>query len=263
MHITSIITYPIKSLGGIEENSATTTPTGLLHDREWMLVDEHGTMITQRQMPMLALFNVTRMDNKLTVSYNSKTCVIDIDDYGDEEIICKLFSHELTGRLIDHQVSLWFSEQLERPVRVIRSPKDTTRRVKNHPSTPVHFSDGCPFLFISEASLRHLNKKLENAIPMNRFRPNIIFSSDKPHTEDTFTRIAINGIEFESIKNCSRCTVTTIDQATGKKGLEPLKTLADYRLKDKKIQFGHYFKVTKGIGSTIQQGNKITLIEAT
>ncbi len=45
------------------------------------------------------------------------------------------------------------------------------------------FSDWGPVLIISEASLEQLNSKLETALPMDRFRPNIVISGCLPHAE--------------------------------------------------------------------------------
>jgi len=43
---------------------------------------------------------------------------------------------------------------------------------------------------------------------------------------------------FYGVKLCARCVMTTIDTSTGERGKEPLRTLSQYRLKDKKVLFG-------------------------
>ena len=40
------------------------------------------------------------------------------------------------------------------------------------------------------------------------------------------------------MKRCSRCKIVNVDTGSGQVMKEPLKTLAGYRLKDRKILFG-------------------------
>ena len=40
------------------------------------------------------------------------------------------------------------------------------------------------------------------------------------------------------MKPCGRCAVTTVNQETGEKGLEPLTTLSTYRKLEGKVYFG-------------------------
>ena len=49
------------------------------------------------------------------------------------------------------------------------------------------------------------------------------------HAEDAWSRLRIGEVEFLQAGGCPRCIVTTIDQSTGQRGKEPLRTLARYR----------------------------------
>ena len=100
------------------------------------------------------------------------------------------------------------------------------------------FSDGYPILLIGQPALTQLNTKLSEPLPMNRFRPSIVFTGGEPHYEDMIKRFRINEVNFSGVKLCGRCTVTTTDQDTGTRGKEPLKTLATYRSINNKICFG-------------------------
>ncbi|HMU68217.1 MAG TPA: MOSC N-terminal beta barrel domain-containing protein, partial [Cellvibrionaceae bacterium] len=63
MHIHALNLYPVKSLAGISlpralltaKGLATPCHDGLLYDRQWMLINAAGQMVTQRQLPELAL----------------------------------------------------------------------------------------------------------------------------------------------------------------------------------------------------------------
>ena len=91
------------------------------------------------------------------------------------------------------------------------------------------FADGYPILIISEESLHDLNGKLDSALPMNRFRPNLVVKGCKPFEEDSWKRIRIGDVELALVKPCARCEVTTIDKETLERSKEPLKTLGKYR----------------------------------
>jgi uncharacterized protein YcbX len=46
--VTALTVYPIKSCQGIALQEAVVTHRGLLGDRLWMVVDQDGTLVTQR-----------------------------------------------------------------------------------------------------------------------------------------------------------------------------------------------------------------------
>jgi hypothetical protein len=87
-------------------------------------------------------------------------------------------------------------------------------------------SDGCTILILGEASLIDLNTRLEDAVPINRFRPNLVFTGGTPYQEDSIAKFTINNISFARVKTFARCNIPTIDMDTGIDGKEPLKTLA-------------------------------------
>ena len=94
------------------------------------------------------------------------------------------------------------------------------------------------YLLISQASLNDLNSRLSEAVPMNRFRPNLVINGTTPFEEDTWSEIKIGEVHFKVAKPCARCILTTVNQDTGTKGTEPLRTLAQYRSVNNKILFG-------------------------
>ena len=102
----------------------------------------------------------------------------------------------------------------------------------------VAFSDGYPFLLVNEASLADLNARMQEPLPVNRFRPNIVVKGTLPYVEDMWRKICIGEVPFHIVKACVRCPVTATDQATAVVGKEPLKTLATYRCAQKGVVFG-------------------------
>jgi uncharacterized protein len=242
--VSDIYIYPIKSLGGFSVTEAKVTATGFQHDRRWMLVDKDGTFITQRQIPVMALLQTTIKteglyvyhklypEKNITIPFLSAPITIKQVKIWDD--ICDAWSHAVA-------ISSWFSEILGTECELVYMPDDTKRMVdtdyaKNNEITS--FSDGYPFLIIGQSSLNELNSKLAEPLVINRFRPNIVFTSGTPHIEDNWEHITINGIDFFGVKTCARCMITTIDQQTAVAGKEPLKTLAAYRSVNNKIKFG-------------------------
>lgn len=88
------------------------------------------------------------------------------------------------------------------------------------PEGQTAFNDGFPFLLTSEASLDELNHKLDEAITMERFRPNIVVGNVGPFAEDSWKRIEIlphdglEGMVLDVVKPCSRCPIPNIDPRT-------------------------------------------------
>ncbi|VAW80212.1 Flavodoxin reductases (ferredoxin-NADPH reductases) family 1, partial [hydrothermal vent metagenome] len=131
-----------------------------------------------------------------------------------------------------------------------------------NPGDEVSFADGFPMLLITEASLNDLNTRLEHPVSMRRFRPNLVVDGDRPYAEDNWHRIRIGEVEFEGVKNCSRCIFTTIDPDTGIKNpaTEPLRTLSQYR---RRPEGGVYFgqNLIPRSGGKVRVGDKIELID--
>jgi uncharacterized protein YcbX len=127
------------------------------------------------------------------------------------------------------------------PCRLVRKPDDDPRLVDSHYAEngdQVGFADGFAFLLISEASLEELNDRLEDPLPMNRFRPNFVVRGCNPYAEDGWGHVRIGDVSFRVAEACPRCAITTTDQETGARGKEPLRTLATYRKFDGEVFFG-------------------------
>ena len=159
--------------------------------------------------------------------------------------------------------ALWLSRFLEKRCRLVRFADNSVRRVDPKYALSdediVKFADGFPYLLISEASLTDLNARLDSPIPMNRFRPNIVIDGCEAFAEDTWKKIRIDSVEFDLVKPCARCVITTTDQATGTVTDQPLRTLAKFRLQNKKIMFGQNM-IPSGRGP-IALGTKLEILE--
>jgi len=134
------------------------------------------------------------------------------------------------------EAAAFLSALLAVPCRLVRIGPAFRRPILKSAARPgenFHFGDGAPVLVISEASLADLNDRIvargEDAVPMSRFRPNLVVSGCPPFAEDTWPRLRLGEVVFRAAGPSIRCIVTTTDQLTGERGKEPLRTLATFR----------------------------------
>lgn len=236
--VAALTYYPVKGLAGISVERAELTVTGLRHDRSFMLVDSDGVFLSQRTVPAMAPLRAEVLadgdalrlsaegtdDLEVPVAYDGKR--------RDVSLFGKWFG---AGVAQDPAADEWFSERLGRPVALVRVTPEHER-----PGWGVHqgltgFGDAHALLITSLSSLDGLNERIMaaggEAIPMNRFRPNIVVAGwPEAHTEDRVLRASAGEAAFGYAARSIRCAVPTVDQATGeKRGPEPTRTLAKYR----------------------------------
>ncbi len=269
VRVSGIHVYPIKGAAGVSLERVALDGRGPGGDREFMLVDLQDRFVTQREAPKLALIRVETGDGSLRLSAPGAAGLevpIARDAAGSERsVVC--WASECRAVDQGDAVAGWLTERLEREVRLVRMASDFAR-VVNPARSPeratTSFTDGYPWLLIGEASLADLNARMEAPLPMDRFRPNLVLSGSDAYAEDGWGRIRIAAdgggwIEMDLVKPCSRCAVTTTDQATAARGREPLATLARYRRMDGQVWFGQN-AVHRALGS-IALGAAVEVLE--
>lgn len=262
--LSEIFIYPIKSLGGISVKEAEVTDRGLKYDRRWMLVDSSGKFLTQRTFPQMALIKVDLSKDTLFFR-NMKTTdqfSVGIIETTGKKINSAVWSDQVELLHVNSIADEWFSQALNIKCKLVFMPEETKRAVDKEYAANneiTSLSDGYPFLIIGQASLDDLNSKLKEKIPMNRFRPNLVFTGGKPFEEDEMKNFVIGSISFFGVKPCGRCVVTTIDQNTAQKSEEPLRTLSAYRAFGNKVNFGMNL-LHEGRG-TIKVGDELKVTE--
>lgn len=244
MKISRLIIYPIKSIGGVDIKSSYCDQEGLQYDRRMMLVNDDGLFITQREHPRMALigseidkegfvfFVKNNPENKIFIPHNTPL-------FDSKHV--QVWRHRFTARSMEKEYSNWFSKYLETPCTLVKMDDNSERykSLKKAPSkTLLSMADGYPYLFLSEASLNDLNNKMAESLPMDRFRPNIVLTDSIEYEEESLDKFHINELRWRMIKPCARCIMTTINQKTAKKLVEPLKTLSTYKKVGNKIYFG-------------------------
>lgn len=244
LQVSQLFTYPIKSLGGIAKQAVEITSTGFKHDRRWMLVDENNIFLSQRSHPQMALLQTGENTDGIFVFHKQhplQSILLPFVTEYKKKLNVKVWDDVCEAQEADEETNNWFSDMLNINCKLVYMPDNTKRLVDKkyaNNNEITSFSDGYPMLMIGQESLDKLNKKLIEALPINRFRPNLVFTGGHAHIEDEMAAFSIGGLNFLGVKPCARCVMTTIDQQTAASGKEPLKTLAGYRMKNNKIYFG-------------------------
>ncbi|TSD66781.1 MOSC domain-containing protein [Inquilinus sp. KBS0705] len=252
LQISQLVIYPIKSLGGIALTSAKVTDRGLQYDRRWMLIDEANRFLSQRENPQLALFIPEVLADGLRVTHRPDASFIHIPYrlLTPEMLEVTIWDDTCLAQRVSDDADQWFSQKLGIKCRLVYMPDETHRQTDlryTQEGNITSFADAYPALLIGQASLDDLNERMAHELPMDRFRPNIVFTGGEAYSEDVINEAIVNGIHLFGVKLCARCVLTTVDQVTAIKGKEPLKTLARYRRKENKILFGQNL-VFKGQG---------------
>lgn len=242
MQVSELNIYPLKSARAQSLAEMKITHEGPEGDREWMLVDETGKFVSQRTLPKLATVNAVFDPSSLTLAFEKMFFKIGRKSSFSREVKVQVWNDSFTAALEPDLYSQALSQYLGVNVRLVRYAPFSQRRVlstQKEWKPEVRFADARPLLLVNTKSLEDLNSKLPSAIPMNRFRPNIVIQGNQAFEEDKWKRIKIGNVILSQPKLSARCNVIAIDQQTGvANGPEPLKTLATYRRDGAKVHFG-------------------------
>jgi uncharacterized protein len=239
VHLSGLFIYPVKGLRGFAVNAAAVDALGLVGDRRFLVVDETGRFLTQRTLPRMALVTTALDATHLTLFAGDAASVrvaLASDPTATLRTVSIWKSDGLQAEDCGNDAAAFLSSFLATRCRLVRIGPAFRRPVLKPAARPgdvFHFGDGAPVLVISEASLADLNDRIiahgEEAIPMDRFRPNFVVTGCPAFAEDTWPRFRVGTAIFRAAGQSSRCIVTTTDQLTGERGKEPLRTLATYR----------------------------------
>jgi hypothetical protein len=263
--IEGLYVYPVKSCRGLKLARAQLTATGLAHDREWMVVSADGRFLTQREVPRLALVGTDMDAARLSLGANGAGSVDVALDFRGRAMQVTVWRDRCAAWDQGDAPAHWLSEFLGRPVRLVRFDESVPRRSDPQYTgdTPAwaRFADAFALLAISQASLDLLNSKLPTPLPMNRFRPNLVLGGLEPHGEDRYGDLrSAEGAWLRGVKPCTRCAITTTDQASGERDpQEPLRTLREYRWNEalRGITFGQNLIVVEGAGQVLYEGQSL------
>ena len=263
VRITGLNIYPVKSCRGIALTQARITETGFAHDREWMVVTPEYRFLTQRERPLLAQIETALTGDQLVLRKPGGAALTLPMDLTGPEVEVTIWRDKAAAFDAGVAAAAWFTEHLGKPARLVRFDKRRERPSSKDWTGGLvalnQFADGYPLLLTSQGSLDELNRRLEQPLPMNRFRPNIVVDGLPPFGEDGVDEFVAGEVRLKVVKPCDRCVITTTDQLTGERtGDQPLKALREFRF-DRSMRgvlFGQNLILTGGVGRELKVGQQ-------
>jgi uncharacterized protein len=248
--ISRLFVYPIKSCAGVELKESLLIETGLEFDRAWMVVDESGDFMSQRELPRMALLAPQLKQFEMVLRAPGMLALHIALDAVEQPCKVTVWNDECSAFDMGDTAAQWFTDFLmqELPagmkpmkLRLVRFDPEQKRasNVKWTRGKQVlnQFSDGYPVLVISEGSLQELNDRLtaagHAAVGIERFRPNIVLSGLQAHDEDRTDELRISSDEGDFslalIKPCPRCPIPDVNPQTATSSPEVSQMLQTYR----------------------------------
>ena len=229
--LSQIHVYPVKSTAALTQSHAWVEKQGLAFDRRFMVASDEGAMITARKYPQMVKITATLTMTGLVLQYPNKTdLVLQYADFAMVDASATVWNDNFNAYTTTMIANQWFSDIIGHSVQLLFCGQQSNR-VRSKIGHNVSFADGYPLLVISEASLAALNERSRDHHTMAQFRTNLVVSNTDAFAEDGWKRIRIGEVEFEIVKPCARCILTTVDPLTGEFNAlkEPLKTMATFR----------------------------------
>jgi uncharacterized protein YcbX len=266
--VASLHVYPVKSCRGIDVDAFRVTETGPEWDRRWMIVTAaDGRFITQRSHPAMARIAVALVGSSLRLTSDGIEPFVIPVAHGGEARRVVVWNDTCLGVDAGDDAADWLAAMLGEPLRLVRLdpsvPRLASTQFAGPGPHPVSFADSYPVLMIARESLAELNRRLPEAIPMARFRPNVVIEGVAAHAEDAMARFRFGPVVLRGVKHCTRCPITTTDQQTGARDAhqEPLRTLGKYRHDHalKGVIFGQNCVIEAGVGERLAVGAELTI----
>lgn len=270
----ALFVHPVKSCAGVALPHGLLVETGLDLDRAWMVVDEHGEMLTQRELPRLALVQPTLRSSDVVLRAPGMLALHLLQDTVEGATRVRVWDDVVKAYDMGPLAAQWFSDFLGTKLRLVRFDPEETRlsdpRWAGELQAENAFTDGYPLLVAGSASLAELNVRLaaRGAAPvtMARFRPNLVLDGLPAYDEDHLHEVDIatdeGTVTLRLVKPCTRCSIPNVDPATAQTGPEPGATLAGYRADPRMqggITFGMNAVIVQGVGHTLRVGQAVRL----
>jgi uncharacterized protein YcbX len=269
IQITDIFVYPVKSLRGVRLKTAEITERGVKYDRRWMIVDEAGKFMTQRNFPQMATLSVdvSALATDVTLSISTpegKSIACNATpSMPQENLMVTVWKDTVAAIPVSAVVDQWLSAYLGQACRLVYMPESTKRQVDPRYADEgkiTSFADGYPLLLANESSLEELNNHMPAPAVPAQFRPNLIIKGAPAFAEDNWGTFRIGDAVFEAVKNCTRCEITRLDPVTGLRIPDPRKALVALgRNSEKGTLFGENLVVMKP--GKIRVGDEIEFLK--
>ena len=269
VQVRSLHLHPVKSCGPVEVGEALLVETGFELDRAWMVVDDDGRFVSQRELPRMALVRPTLKLSEMVLRAPGMLALHVALDAVEGATVATIWDDEVAAYDMGALTAQWFSDFLGRKLRLVRFDPEQRRLAERRWTGEIEaetaFQDGFPLLVVSAASLDELNRRLGARgvapVTMARFRPNIVVDGLEAHAEDGLDEIAFTTeegpVRLRLVKPCARCPIPDVDPLTAVPGHAVADALAGYRVDPRaggKVTFGMNAVIVEGIECVLRTG---------
>lgn len=145
IRLTSIHIYPMKAARAVDLGESKVEPWGLADDRRWMLADQDGRFVSQREEPSLARVSVRYGPNETAVTISaprSPRCRVAVPA-GLKLLKVSVWGSSFGASMAGPAADRWFSAYLGRPVRLVYLDDPARRPVDHHDKRPTGVGSRC------------------------------------------------------------------------------------------------------------------------
>ena len=247
--LSEIWVYPLKSCAGISVRESALTETGLEWDRTWMVVDAQGSMVTQRDVPAMALIETRLRATEVVLRGPGMLALHLAMDQAEGPAQVEIWGQQVPAHDMGDLAAQWVTDFLSQtpagkalgPLRLARFDPEHQRPsdpqwAQGHPGLNT-FGDGFPLLIAGAASLQEFNRRARDMgrteVEIQRFRPNLVIAGLEPHQEDRLLSITLHTpqgpVQIKPVKPCVRCSIPDIDPTDGQPDAAVHPVLQAYR----------------------------------
>jgi len=263
MHVEALFVHPVKAARAVAVDRAELCTTGFRHDRAFMIVDENGAFLTQRELPILARLDAVIAGGVLRLRGDDGRSVDVLLSAEGSAVSVEIWGESIAATDCGASVAGLLTNFAGTTARLVRMRDGFARGVDPlYAATgdTVSFADGFPLLVTTSASVAAARDAIGEMVDVRRFRPNIVVSGAASFAEDDWQRISIGETVIDLVKPCSRCNVLDVDPDQGRRTDHVLKALGRIRTIGKKVLFGQN-GIPRVLG-TISVGDAVEVVRA-
>ena len=265
--------YPIKGMAGGPVEELAITDEGIEGDRDFALVGEDGALMDQKLTPKMASIAAQLFAGGagLVLRHAKAGIYTHKVRREDDPVPATWVIDEFEGIDQGDEVADWISGIIGKQARLIKTGKPWTINFPVPDMALLHGKQKSKFTAASElsltnlASLEQLNRDLDEPIPMDRFRSNIVVDGIGAYEEDEMTFLGNDHVVIQQVTPAERCPIITTDQVTGERPRNNIfAVLGETRKKTGNVfgsglLFGNYMTVCKS--GSLYIGDRLRTME--
>ncbi|XP_048526056.1 molybdenum cofactor sulfurase-like [Dendroctonus ponderosae] len=275
--LVNIYVYPVKSCAPLAvKGSWKLTHIGLEYDRRWMIVNSSGACVSQKKIGKLCtlkpILDFSRKMLKLKINDSEISMPLEPEENASSNAnFCnsKVCGDKVQGFDCGNEVAEWLSANLgEFGLRLLRQCDFTAHTSGRHSTqgeqTLMSLANKAEYLVINMRTAQWLRERIpqDDLLCLTlesillRFRANFVVDFTEPFVENDLAILLFNDVAFKFTGHCRRCQMICIDQETGEKSKEPLRTLS--KELNGQMRFGIYLSRNDSLGQYyIETGSSV------